>query len=428
MNAATKTIPLSIEPGGIEPIINVSQYDSGVRKINFDLTDYSLPSDATVRVRGSKPDGKGFVYTTYTGPGDRVSIFVEDQMTACAGLVRCELEIRSNDSPSDVIHTARFTLKVDKSPLDDTTVISDSELSLLETAGNSARAAAESASAAKASADSASGSEANAAASASAASSSAKAIASSASEAASSATAAKTSETNASTFASTASSAASAAGESQTAAANSASSAAQSATNASGSATSAANSASDATKSASEAKASADAAAESAKQASTSKYSVFTGATAFVDGSTGLVPAPSTVDVNSYLCGDGTWKAVSGGTGTSDNPVKVDVILTAAVTSGTVTVYRIGHLLHIFGNDISVNSPATTIFSLQNKQIGFKIGNSASLWISSRNFTDSGIVIVGPSENLSSAVDCALLGNDSGTDIYFSLTVPLFDS
>lgn len=157
-------------------------------------------------------------------------------------------------------------------------------------------------------------------------------------------------------------------------------------------------------------------------------YSAFTGATAFSDGSAGLVPAPSTVDVNSFLCGDGTWKAVSGGTGTSDNPVKVDVILTSAVTSGTVTVYRIGHLLHIFGNNISVNSSESTIFSLQNKQIGFKIGNSASLWMSIANFTNYGAVIVGTSEILSSAVDCVLIGTNSGTGIYFSLTVPLLDN
>lgn len=201
MNAVQRTIPLSIDPGGIEPIINVSQYDAGVREINFNFTDYSLPSDATVKVRGTKPDGKGFVYYASTSPGGGASIFVEDQMTACAGRVRCELEIRSKDAPTAVIHTARFILKVDKSPLDDTTVISDSELSLLETAGNSARAAAESASAAKASETNASKSAQSATQSASAAKAAADTVGESAKAAMASADAAKASETNAITSA-----------------------------------------------------------------------------------------------------------------------------------------------------------------------------------------------------------------------------------
>lgn len=38
----------------------------------------------------------------------------------------------------------------------------------------------------------------------------------------------------------------------------------------------------------------------------------FTGATSSVAGSAGLVPAPTTTDVDKYLKGDGTWAAVSG--------------------------------------------------------------------------------------------------------------------
>lgn len=36
-------------------------------------------------------------------------------------------------------------------------------------------------------------------------------------------------------------------------------------------------------------------------------YSDFTGATTTEDGTNGLVPAPTTADVESYLKGDGTW-------------------------------------------------------------------------------------------------------------------------
>lgn len=41
-------------------------------------------------------------------------------------------------------------------------------------------------------------------------------------------------------------------------------------------------------------------------------YSAFGGATSSVAGSAGLVPAPTTGDVDKYLKGDGTWSAISG--------------------------------------------------------------------------------------------------------------------
>lgn len=196
----TETVNLSLTPGGIEPIVNVGQYDVGSRTLKFNLGGYSIPDGAAAEVRGTKPDRTGFTYACDITDGT-ASIVVQDQMTACAGRVRCELEIRSKDAPAAVIHTARFILKVDKSPLDDTTVISDSELSLLETAGNSARAAAESASAAKASETNASKSAESATQSASAAKTSADTVGESAKVAMASADAAKASETNAATSA-----------------------------------------------------------------------------------------------------------------------------------------------------------------------------------------------------------------------------------
>lgn len=171
-------------------------------------------------------------------------------------------------------------------------------------------------------------------------------------------------------------------------------------------------------------------------------YKAFTGATSSADGSTGLVPKPAIADAAKYLCGDGTWKAVSGGTGTSDNPVKVDVILTSAVTSGTVTVYRIGHLLHIYGENLSVNFPSSkpyvTIFSLQNSKIGFKIQNIAAPWIRIGEYgtTDVGLVSGSLSEVVEKTTEFALVrgigmadGSATTKDgIGFSLIVPLLNT
>ena len=50
-----------------------------------------------------------------------------------------------------------------------------------------------------------------------------------------------------------------------------------------------------------------------AKANTTDLPSVMTGATAQADGTSGLVPAPTTSDVDKYLKGDGTWEAVSSG-------------------------------------------------------------------------------------------------------------------
>ena len=59
-------------------------------------------------------------------------------------------------------------------------------------------------------------------------------------------------------------------------------------------------------------------------------YPVFTGATASENGTTGLVPEPTIEDADKYLCGDGTWKIVSGGT--SDSPVEVPITESTSVT------------------------------------------------------------------------------------------------
>lgn len=62
--------------------------------------------------------------------------------------------------------------------------------------------------------------------------------------------------------------------------------------------------------------------------ATNTTYSDFVGATAQVGGSHGLVPAPTTSDVNKYLKSDGTWATVSGGGGGST------ITITPSLVSG----------------------------------------------------------------------------------------------
>ena len=48
------------------PVVSVSQYDKGLRKLTFTLLDgddpYTLPENATADIFGMKPDGNAFQY------------------------------------------------------------------------------------------------------------------------------------------------------------------------------------------------------------------------------------------------------------------------------------------------------------------------------------------------------------------------------
>jgi hypothetical protein len=187
MNAVQKTIALSMEPGGVEPSVHVSQYDAGSRILLFDFgPSYSIPAGASVSIRGTKPDKTGFAYPCTIASG-KASIVVQDQMTVCAGRVPCEVRIEVDGTR---IHSATFVLYVKPSALADDTKISETELPIVEGAQRAAFAAEESKNAALNSQNAASASATQAANSATAASGSASA-------AAASATASKISEANA---------------------------------------------------------------------------------------------------------------------------------------------------------------------------------------------------------------------------------------
>ena len=220
-----QSIKLNLVPGGVIPVINVSQYDVG-RPLEFVLWDGKSPAtieeDTVIDIRATKPDGHGFQYTC-TWENNVVSVTTQIQMTVLSGSIECELHLEKN---STVIGTANFILEVEQAALRSDTDISETELpAIIDMARSNQEAAAASAAAAAES-------ESNAADSETAAAASAAAAAESESNAADSETAAASSETNAASSA--------------TAAGNSATAAAASATNAASSATAAANSKKDA--------------------------------------------------------------------------------------------------------------------------------------------------------------------------------------
>ena len=272
----SQTFNLDLIPQGVPPIVHVSQYDKG-QTWNIHIFEngvvFPVPSGTSAAVQGTKPDNTGFQYPAVISVGDNVVTFtVEQQMTVLGGQFECELVLVNGENQ---VATINFILDVEPTTLDDDTVISETELPLIEQAAELGAVINGYATQIHADAETAS-------------------------TAATTATAAATS---ASADATTATAAADDATASKTAAATSASNAATSETNAAASETAAAGSASAAAQSATDAAASA---ALAAQQAATD----MTGATANDDGTHGLVPAPLAGEQSKFLRGDGTWQNV----------------------------------------------------------------------------------------------------------------------
>ena len=136
----TTQTELDVSPGGIAPVIHVSQYDTGSRTLLFNLIatagDLILPSGTKAEIRGTKPDGNGFSYSCPIN-GKTVSANVTEQMTAAAGKAICELVLYTGTPASEVepasadftqLCTANFILFVERAALDKDTVRSGSEI------------------------------------------------------------------------------------------------------------------------------------------------------------------------------------------------------------------------------------------------------------------------------------------------------------
>lgn len=251
----SQTFNLDLIPQGVPPIIHVSQYDKGQTweiHLHENGIVFPVPANTSAAIQGTKPDSTGFQFPAVISAGDNVVTFtLEQQMTVFSGDIDCELVLVSGD---DQVATINFILNVEPTTLDDDTVISETQLPLIEQAAELGAVINNYATQIHADAETAS-------------------------TAATTATAAATS---ASADATTATAAADDATASKTAAASSENNAATSEANAAASA------------------------AEAARLVATD----MTGATASTAGTHGLVPAPAAGDDTKFLGGDGTWKDV----------------------------------------------------------------------------------------------------------------------
>jgi len=129
----SQTLPLNLIPKGVCPRLYVSQYDKG-QEWNFDIyagtEAYTIPSGSTVTIQGTKPDKTGFQYAC-SFSGNRVTATEQQQMTIIAGDVPTEIRIEKNN---EIIATLNFIIAVEKAALADDTVISETDLPLIEEA------------------------------------------------------------------------------------------------------------------------------------------------------------------------------------------------------------------------------------------------------------------------------------------------------
>lgn len=131
----TQETNLNVIPSGVRPVIHCSQYDNNLSAIRFKLykdnAEFTIPSGAAVIINGYKPDNTGFSYAASAISGNVATIDMTQQMTAIAGDVLCELRVRTENQ---IIGTLNFILRVEPAPLTDDTILSETDIPLIEQA------------------------------------------------------------------------------------------------------------------------------------------------------------------------------------------------------------------------------------------------------------------------------------------------------
>lgn len=129
----TQTYNLNLIPGSVPVFVHVKQYDTAPREIVFKLysgdTVYSIPSNTTITVSGTKPDGNGFSYNVTDFSGSVVTVPMQEQMTVLSGEIPCQLTIAQTGG---VIGTATFILDVAPAALSDDVPVSETDLAMFQ--------------------------------------------------------------------------------------------------------------------------------------------------------------------------------------------------------------------------------------------------------------------------------------------------------
>ena len=161
----TQEFDLNMIPDSAPVVVHVNQYDIGEGRLIISLykdsSPYNPATGATVVIQGMKADKHGFDYAASLS-GNVVTADVTEQMTAAAGIARCQVVVSEGNNETG---TFVFFLDVQRSALPDDADMSASDYQLVQEMIEAAEAAegdaSESAQAAAASARSAATSESN---------------------------------------------------------------------------------------------------------------------------------------------------------------------------------------------------------------------------------------------------------------------------
>ena len=162
----TQEFDLNMIPDSAPVVVHVNQYDIGEGRLIISLykdsSPYNPTTGATVVIQGMKADKHGFNYAASLS-GNVVTADVTEQMTAAAGIARCQVVVSEGNNETG---TFVFFLDVQRSALPADADMSASDYQLVQEMIDAAEAAegdaSESAQAAAASARSAATSESNA--------------------------------------------------------------------------------------------------------------------------------------------------------------------------------------------------------------------------------------------------------------------------
>ena len=127
---ARQNLKLNLVPGGVPPVLNVSQYDSAY-DVHFTIYNgaqlFEIPDDVSIEFQETKRDGNGFtVGATKSAQTGQCYIWMQEQMSAVPGDQICELVL--TNTTEDQIGTANFIMRVEPAALNKNTVISESEI------------------------------------------------------------------------------------------------------------------------------------------------------------------------------------------------------------------------------------------------------------------------------------------------------------
>lgn len=127
-----QTYRIDMIPDGAPVVVHVSQYDTAARRLSFELYNggvaYELPAGAAASIAGTKPDNTSFLYAM-TVSGNLVSIDLQQQMALVAGDVPAEIQITGAEGK---IGSANFIIRVERGPIDENSVISETDLPIFE--------------------------------------------------------------------------------------------------------------------------------------------------------------------------------------------------------------------------------------------------------------------------------------------------------